>query len=224
MIDLDAQSLQQEHKVHHAAEIFSWLKSQGLARWASYKGTSATLYSSTQTKETTGNGEYFVWAEIGDDAVLHTLDLESLIRELNDDVDCNDLLSFDVFKPDTKTNAIASALREKNVMLNSTTARALGKLAKMFGMDQDNVTLEHLQDFVARIMDGWMITKPEMMDMHTMSSLATTFATSLVPHAGDYTLQQVMGAFIEGVDHGTRCIAHWSRSRSGSRCQRFRDA
>ncbi|KAF3046256.1 hypothetical protein E8E11_008418 [Didymella keratinophila] len=208
MIDLDTPSLQQPHKVHHAAEIFPWLKSQGLARWARYKG----------------NGEYFVWAEIPDHAVLCTVDLEGLIRELDNDVDCNDLLNFDVFKPDTKTNTIAGALREKNVMLNTSSARALGKTAKMFGMDQHNVTLDHLQDFVARLVDGWTITKPEMIDVHTMSSLASTFATALSPHSGGYGLQQVMGAFIEGVDQGTRCIAHWSRSRSGSRRQRFRDA
>jgi hypothetical protein len=165
-----------------------------------------------------------VWAEIPNDAVLNTLDLEGLIRELDHDVDCNDLLSFDVFKPDTRTSALAGTLREKNVMLNTSTARALGKIAKMFGLNQENVTLEHLQDFVARLMNGWTITKPEMIDMHTMSSLATTFATSLGPHTRGYTLQQVMGAFIEGVDQGTRCIAHWSRSRSGSRRSRFRSA
>ena len=38
LIDLDAPSLQEENKVHHAAEVFPWLKSQGLARWARYKG------------------------------------------------------------------------------------------------------------------------------------------------------------------------------------------
>lgn len=109
-------------------------------------------------------------------------------------------------------------------MLNSTTARALGKIARIFGLNGSSITLEHLQDFVARLMDGWTITKPEAIDMHTMSSFAATFATAMGSHAGGYTLQQVMGAFIEGVDHGTHCIAHWSKSGSGSRRQRFRDA
>lgn len=139
-------------------------------------------------------------------------------------MDCCDLLSFDVFKPDTKTSKIAGNLRERNVMLNTTTARALGKTANMFGMNQDNITLEHLQDFVARLMDGWTVTKPDRIDMHTMSTLAATFAMSLRSPAGGYTLQEIMGAFIEGVDQGTQCIAHWSRSRSGSRRQRSRDA
>jgi hypothetical protein len=40
LIDLDAPSLRQENKLHHAAQIFTWLKSQGLARWARYRGTS----------------------------------------------------------------------------------------------------------------------------------------------------------------------------------------
>lgn len=38
LINLDAPSLQEQHKLHHAADVFSWLKSQGLARWARYKG------------------------------------------------------------------------------------------------------------------------------------------------------------------------------------------
>lgn len=38
LIDLDAACLQEENKLHHAAEVFPWLKAQGLARWARYKG------------------------------------------------------------------------------------------------------------------------------------------------------------------------------------------
>lgn len=38
LVDLSAPSLQQEHKLHHAAEVFPWLKSHGLARWARYRG------------------------------------------------------------------------------------------------------------------------------------------------------------------------------------------
>jgi hypothetical protein len=165
-----------------------------------------------------------VWSDISSDAVLQVLDLEDLIRALNEDENCHDLLSFDVFKPGAKTNDIAGALREKNAVLNGTTARALGKIAKGFGLNVNDVTLEHIQDFVARMMDGWTITKPDTIDIHTTSSLAATFATALGRHAGGCTHQEVMGAFIEGVDQGTRCIAHWSRSRSGSRRQRFRNA
>ncbi|KAF1933924.1 uncharacterized protein M421DRAFT_105 [Didymella exigua CBS 183.55] len=208
LIDLDAPGLQQTNKLHHAANVFPWLKSQGLARWARYKG----------------HGEHLVWADIPSDAVLHVLNLENLIRELNSDTDCHDLMHFNAFTSAAKTNTIASTLRENNVLLNTTTARALGKTAKAFGLNLGNFTLEHLQDFVARILDGWTISKPDNMDIHTMSSLAATFATALGPHAGGFNLQAVMAAFQEGVDQGTRCIAHWSRSRTGSRRKRFRSA
>lgn len=40
LIDLDAPSLNGEHKIHHAADVFRWLKSHGLARWARYRGRS----------------------------------------------------------------------------------------------------------------------------------------------------------------------------------------
>jgi hypothetical protein len=38
LINLDASSLQLQHKVHHAAEVFVWLKAQDLAKWTRYKG------------------------------------------------------------------------------------------------------------------------------------------------------------------------------------------
>ena len=173
---------------------------------------------------TPGHGEFFIWGDIPSDAVLHTLDLNDLITNLYNDPDCHELLSIDVFEPGIKTNAIAATLREKNVMLNTVTARALGKTAKMFGVNQSSVTLVHMQDFVARIMDGWSITKGQYVDMHTMSSLAAVFAIALGPHEGRYSRQEIMAAFIEGVENGTRCIAHWSRSHSGGRRQRFREA
>ncbi|KAF1366092.1 hypothetical protein EJ07DRAFT_82101, partial [Lizonia empirigonia] len=206
LIDLNASSLQEVHKLHHAADVFVWLKAQGLAWWARYKG----------------HGEYFVWSDIPSNAVLHTVDLTDLIDKLNKDIDCQSLLNFDIFEPGTKTNVIAAGLREKNLMLNTPSARALGKIAKAFGMAQSNVSLQHLQDFVARVMDGWTILKADTIDLHTLSSLACTFATALGSHHAGYTVQGVMGAFIDGVDDGTRRIAHWSKSRSGSRRQRFR--
>ena len=169
-----------------------------------------------------GIGEYFIWGDIPSDAVLHTLNLDDLINNLNNDEESRNLLSFDVFEPGTKTNVIASVLREKNIMLNTMTARALGKIARTFGMAQSNIGLGHLQNFIARLTDGWTIIKADAIDVHTMSSFAVAFATAMGPHATGYNLQDVMGAFIEGVENGTCCIAHWSRSRSSSRHQRFR--
>lgn len=225
LISLDAPSLQQSNKVHHAADVFPWLQAQGLAKWARYRGSLRTAsYLVISLISESGHGEYFIWSDIpGADAVLHTLDLEEFIDQLNDDEECQTLLNFEVFKHGTKTTTIASALREKNTTLNTTTARALGKAAKAFGLARSTITLDHLQDFIARLIDGWTIIKPDTMDIHTMSSLAATFATALGSHNAGYTLQDIMGAFVRGVEDGERCIAHWSKSRSGSRRRRFRD-
>ncbi len=144
------------------------------------------------------------------------------MEALNEDEDCRRLLNFDVFEAGKKTTAIAHSLREKNITLNNANARALGKIAAMFGLPTRRMTLEHLENFIARMFDGWSIEKSESLDIHTLSSLATTFAVSMGPHAGGHTLQAVMGAFLRGVDEGTKCAAHWSRSRSSSRRQRFR--
>lgn len=115
-------------------------------------------------------------------------------------------------------------MRERNTQLNTVTARALGKIAKLFGMGKSNVTLDHIADLVSRLIDGWSITKSDFIDIQTMSSLAATFATTFGNHAGGFTLQAVMGAFMEGVNHGTVCMEYWSKGRSGSRRQRFREA
>ncbi|KAJ8107418.1 hypothetical protein OPT61_g8885 [Boeremia exigua] len=205
LINLDAPCLKQENRVHHARDVLSWLKSQRLALWAHYKG----------------HGEYMIWADIEREAILHTLDLVDLTEVLNKDDDCRRLMSFEAFDAGKKTNAIASTIREKNITLDIKTAQALGKIARTFGLSKSDVTLPHLEDFIARMMDGWSIEKAEM-DRHNLSSLAATFAVSLGSHAGGYHLQEVMGAFVNGVDHGTECAAHWSRSRTGSRRQRFR--
>lgn len=171
-----------------------------------------------------GHGEFFVWSDIKNDAILHTTDLNNLLESLHNDADCHSLLSLDVFEPGTKTNAIASALREKNTILNTTTARALGKIAKAFGMTKPTITLPHVQDFIARLTDGWTIQKSPNTDINTMSSIAAAFAIAMGSHAAGCTFQDVMGAFVNGVDDGGKCIAHWSRSGSGSRRKRFRAA
>jgi hypothetical protein len=97
----------------------------------------------------------------------------------------------------------------------------MGKTAKAFGMCRSSANLEHLSDFVARLIDGWSITRADIIDVHTMSSLSVTFATALGPHANGYTLQDIMAAFIQGVNDGLRCSAYWSRS--STRRQRFRE-
>lgn len=163
-------------------------------------------------------------ADIPKDAILQTLDLTDLIRRLNNDQDCRQLVNFDLNTDYKTTKDTAATLREIGVVLNMPTARALGKIAKAIGMGRSGVKAEHLSDLVARLIDGWSITKADFLDRHTMSSLSATFATALGPHAGGYTLQEVMAAFLQGVDDGTRCMTHWSRSGSGTRRQRFRNA
>ena len=98
----------------------------------------------------------------------------------------------------------------------------MGKIAKAFGLCRSSAKLEHLSDFVARLIDGWSITRANIIDVHTMSSLSVTFATALGPHANGHTLQEIMAAFIQGVDDGLRCSTYWSQRRSSTRRQRFR--
>ena len=172
----------------------------------------------------TGQGEYLVYADIPQDAVINDVDLDNWCEQVKTDHDCRDLLNLDIFQPGTSTAMLASALRERNTILNTPTVRAIGKAAKMLGLASARVSLDHIQDFIARVVDGWSITRSEATDIHTMSTFAATFAQVLGTHDAGHTLQDVMGAFTRGVDSGTYSIAHWSRSRSGGRRQRFRAA
>lgn len=49
LINLNASSLQEAHKLHHAADVFIWLKAQGLARWARYKGNQCSQLQRNDT-------------------------------------------------------------------------------------------------------------------------------------------------------------------------------
>jgi hypothetical protein len=88
----------------------------------------------------------------------------------------------------------------------------MGRVAKVFGMNK--LSRPHVVEFVARMVDGFSVQQTPAADMQTMSTLASGFALGMGSHH-TYTHQEIMGAFLEGVDEGTKCAARWSRSSSG---------
>ena len=143
---------------------------------------------------------------------MHTFGVEELWQLAAKDPACAALLCPTAFETGRRTPAIASALRQRNCVLNTSIAGAMGRVAQVFGMTK--LSKPHVIEFVARIVDGFSVQRMLAADIQTMSALASCFALGLGSHR-TYTHQEIMGAFLEGIDEGTKCAAHWSRSSSG---------
>ncbi|KAJ4373989.1 hypothetical protein N0V83_002728 [Neocucurbitaria cava] len=206
VIDLNSKCLQEAHKISHAAKVFNDLKRAGI-EVPRYKGF----------------GDWFVWAEIPQEAVIHTMYLGS-VNDLSDrDPHCAKLLNLSAFNG-SSTKEVASKMRDRNLHLNIQTARALGTISRVFAMNAPKAALKHITELVARFIDGFYI-QVSPCDIHTMSSLAGVFARALGTHPV-YSHQQVMGAFMEGVSEGEKSAKRWSRSSSssgGKRAKRRKD-
>lgn len=216
--------MRQYYKVLHVSKVLPWLKARGQAQWARYQGHAGKLGSVKSHLTYADVVEWICWANIPREVIIHHFSLSEVVVLAQRDSECAELLSLDAFHLGNATKAVATYLKGRNLKLNTAIARSLGVVAKTFGLARQSAKLDHLADFIARLVDGWGITEPQAINIHVRSSLAATFATAFGPHARGSNLQEVMVAFLEGVDQGTRCIADWSRSDSGSRRQRFRDA
>ena len=224
--------------MHYAATTYSYLKAQGLATWARVKGTHKPPFSITaRTDIVLGHGEYFIWATLPKEAILHTFTVADIWR-LAEDATCETLVCPTAFELHRKTGAVAAAIKERTCLLNVRIASAMGRLGKLFfGSDRTGVHDRHISEFVARIVDGFAVEKHPATDIQSMSSIAAgelyqvlggsqanirvAFAVSFGTHPL-YTHQQVMGAFLDGVEEGIASVLHWSRSKSRSGGKRRR--
>lgn len=213
---IDLTSLSNEsNKVHHAADVFRWLKSQGLAKWARYKGISSqSLSCNAYSNNLLGEGEYICWARIPGDCIMHVFDVDELWQLAADDPASTSLLRPRAFGSGLKTLAVASHLRNTSCVLNTSIAGAMGRVAKLFGMR--TLTDQHLTDFIARLVDGFYVEQNASTDIHTMSTIASHFALAFGSHPL-YTHQQLMSAFLDGIDQGLRYTERWSSSGSGQK-------
>ncbi|KAH7127027.1 hypothetical protein B0J11DRAFT_579445 [Dendryphion nanum] len=202
IINLDHQSLKTPNKKHHAASILSWLKSNGQANWARYKGTA----------------EYLVWGNIEQAAILRHFPISELLHLAATDILCFEsiqpILRFDengvlIPRKKPRTRVVAQMLKEKQLLLDSDTANTMGKLAGKFGLGDS--TLSHIKEFVKVIIDGWSISA-QAINYNMMNVLAMKFTIAMGPRKSTYDIQEIMKAFIEGIEIGTRNIEIFSGS------------
>ena len=114
-------------------------------------------------------------------AILHVLPLSQLLDLYDADQDIATLLQLHHFKNGTsKTSVVVSALRAGNIVLNTSTAKAMGYIARLFGLDGATANLHHIQDYTQRMVDGWSVnTAIIMSDVRTNGRIAGAFAEAL---------------------------------------------
>jgi hypothetical protein len=113
----------------------------------------------------------------------------------------------------SSTRTVSERLRRERLILNLDTARAMGKIARLFGLGGSAVTNLHISDFVTCLTDGWTIQADPRHDICAMADLANRFALALGPCDSSLHPQDVVSAFVDGFERGTRNLAHFSRYR-----------
>jgi hypothetical protein len=192
VILLDHPTLTKPHRTIHAAESLKDLKEQGQAWWARYKGIT----------------EYMIWANIPSECICTHFPLADLISLYEEDQTVANILHLQEFTAGRKTMALSAALREKNITLTPSTAAAMGRVAKLFGLDRAGVALYHIETFIARLVDGWSIIDNASGHINDISCV---FAEALKSRA--YRRQEIIGAYLAGIKEGTETLAFFERRR-----------
>lgn len=122
------------------------------------------------------------------------------------------LLSREDFNPDQRVSELTNNLKARNITLNHDIARSMAVFAKAMGLDSPQTSREHIAEVVQVLVDGWSISIPN--DIHTLSSTAQSFATSLSTET--LLLQDVMQAFLTGCDRGKSNIEFYQKRQRPS--------
>jgi hypothetical protein len=189
---LDHPFLAELNKTLHAKKVLQELKTAGGAWWAKYKG----------------NCEYMVWDTLPKAAIIQTLPLSRLVQLYDEDQDVAGLLHLQVFTKNRKTLTNATSLRDSNILLSIASAKAMAGTAKVFGLDSAKANLHHIEDFVARLVDGWSIASNATLEMHTHAVAFASALGSNIHHQRD-----VARAFVAGMQRGSDALAYFSRRR-----------
>lgn len=117
------------------------------------------------------------------------------------------LLSLEKFTPGLKTQTLSAQLRERNVTVDHQSASAMGRVAKLFGLD-GAIKIDHVEQFVARLVDGWSLHSTEKTDEQ---GVARAFAGTLESRI--HSVKEVSDAFEKGMKAGNETLAFFARRR-----------
>ncbi|RAR10903.1 hypothetical protein DDE82_000874 [Stemphylium lycopersici] len=198
VVALDHPLLTEPNKTLLAADVLRMLKDDGQAWWAKYKGYA----------------ERMVWASVPAAAILSHFPLLDLQLLSDDDQICTEILNLDEIRAGRRTRYVSARMREKGNTINAVTARAMASISKAFGMNREGVGLLHVTGLVACLVDSFQLLRSPVVDGRASSSIAHAFAMTL--RSRSYTTQDVMKAFLEGVQQGSDTVAFYSRKRPRS--------
>jgi hypothetical protein len=152
-----------------------------------------------------------VWAALPAAAVVSHFSLSELRELSNNDQACADVLCLDEIQSGRKTQYVSSQLRAMNNVISIGTTRAMAFISRTFGMHRNSASLAHIQGLVASLVDSFQLKQVSSDRSYTSRNIAKTFAVSLRSRA--HSVQDVEGAFQDGVQQGTATIAFFTRRR-----------
>ena len=217
IVNLDHPTLEVPGKKQAAQPIVKELKRHGEMSWARYQATKeVSLVIVTLTpylRYTLTTAQYLVYGQLPKSAILHEFQLGELQRLAAKDLDVLRFLNLHLFTEKSSTRTASERLQKERLILNPDTARAMGKVARVFGLRGSAVTNLHISDFVTCLTDGWAIRADPQPNIYAMTDLANQFALGLGPCDSSLHLQDVVSAFMDGFEQGTRNLANFSRRR-----------
>ncbi|KAF2192254.1 hypothetical protein K469DRAFT_653583 [Zopfia rhizophila CBS 207.26] len=175
--------------------------------------------SSMNSPKIAGASELLLWGDVPMSAILHIFPFSELEGLIQNDSHVAGLLKLHLIGPNSSIFAIHQRLRKDSSVLDPNIARAMARIARIFGLNSADITCPHITEFVTYLVDAWSITSTQLNDIHELSQLAATFATSLGPRKSKYHLQDVMAAFIKEIQDGTAKLAY-ARQRPARRRRR----
>jgi hypothetical protein len=151
-----------------------------------------------------------VWGSIDQWCILHNVSLGDIIALCDNDEAIAKLLRPQAFRPGSRTGHVASELRDGNVMINPSSAAAMGRLAACLLGSSKDVSLDHIEELVGRLVDGWGLVE----DLQQDYSCALAFAKSF--DSGSHEEHDVANAFIIGIKKGGDVLQFYATKRRAS--------
>jgi hypothetical protein len=151
-----------------------------------------------------------VWGQIDRESIIHHFSLAELISLYDHDKAVAKLLHLTAFTKASRTPEVASELRERNLAIEPPIAAAMGRVASLFGFVSENASLDHIEEFVSRLVDGWGLVEDPLQSNHCAFAFARALNTNI------HEERAVAGAYITGIQKGIDAIEFYAKKRHTS--------
>ena len=101
-------------------------------------------------------------------------------------------------------------MRDKQNLLIPSIAKAMGTIARVFGMHSRKVSLVHIQGLIAALVDSFQLVHNSG-DLTYDEDMAYAFAKEL--RSKEHSMEDVARAFKEGVKKGSEIVGYYESRR-----------